>query len=206
MGKLHAYVGTVTSGGTNGDRISEGPTTVSAGVTAGTAYVDAVDITKLQGLTKLMVGTGANKEIMTIQTIVGNRVNFTGALTKDHTSGETLHYPLFASLNANGGEQKTIAIALRTDTGYITSGNITLDLVDVLVDANDQTLKFALAPDNAGLPGAFGAWGADLVLTNPAIGNTNKLFHAKIMCTDNETLQNDVSVKLNVTVDIVSAS
>lgn len=210
MAKIHALVGTVTAGGVDGDRISEGATTISnvGGAPAGATSLTATDPAKLTGLTKLMVGSGANREIVTIASIVGSTVNFTPALINAHAQNELLHYPFLWSLNANGGQEAIIKFALRCDVGNKTSGDVVTTLFHVVLATPDvdQTVKFAIALDNGtGVPGAFGAWGAGLTLINPIIGATNTLIHVKAKCLDGETLQSDISTKIKVDTSVVSA-
>ncbi|BAF60385.1 hypothetical protein PTH_2204 [Pelotomaculum thermopropionicum SI] len=105
--------------------------------------------------------------------------------------------PISVTLNAtNNEESAAIKLALRCDTGYQTNGDVTIALVGT------TAAKWALAPDNAGSPGTFGAYGAYLTLTNPVIGATNKLFWAKAKATSDETPVNDTTVDLQVTATI----
>ena len=104
--------------------------------------------------------------------------------------------PITVTLNATNNEESTpIKLALRCDSDYQTSGNITLSLVGT------TQAKWALAPDNAGSAGTFGAYGANLVITT-VVGATNVLFWAKAKATSDEAPQNDTSVDIQVSATI----
>ena len=104
--------------------------------------------------------------------------------------------PISVTLNATNNEESTpIKLALRCDSGFQTNGNITISLVGT------TQAKWALAPDNAGAAGTFGAYGADLVISS-VVGATNVLFWAKAKATSDEAPQNDTSVDIQVTATI----
>ena len=104
--------------------------------------------------------------------------------------------PITVTLNATNNEESTpIKLALRCDAGYQTSGNITLSLLGT------TNAKWALAPDNAGSVGTFGAYGANLVIAT-VVGATNVLFWAKAKATSDEAPQNDTTVDIQVSATI----
>jgi len=103
--------------------------------------------------------------------------------------------PLNASLNE---ESQPIKLALRCEPGYKTYGNTTVQPVGTNAD------KWALAPDNNGSPGTWGAWGGTLTIT-AEIGSTNYIFWAKARAVNGETPQNDRSVDLQVNAVIQAA-
>lgn len=100
--------------------------------------------------------------------------------------------PVSVSLNASNNEESApIKLALRCDAGYQTNGNITITPVGTTAS------KWALAPDNAGSAGTFGAYGASLTVSS-VVGAANVIFWAKAKATSDETPQNDVSVDFQV--------
>jgi hypothetical protein len=102
-------------------------------------------------------------------------------------------------LNGTTGEESAaIKLALRCETGYQTSGDTTVQPVGTNAD------KWALAPDNAGSPGTWGAWGGTLTISS-VIGTTNSIIWAKSRAVAGETPQNDASVDLTINATIVAA-
>lgn len=104
--------------------------------------------------------------------------------------------PLRAATNE---ESAAVKLAIRCDTGYQTADTTTI------TPAGTTANKWALAPDNAGTPGAFGAYGAPLTLAS-GIGTTNKLFWAKAKAASSESPTNDTSVSLYVTCSAITAA
>lgn len=97
-----------------------------------------------------------------------------------------------------GEESAPIKLALRCEAGYQTYGNTTVTPVGTNAD------KWALALDNAGAPGTWGAWGAPLTITD-VIGSTNYIIWAKARAVAGEPPQNDTSVDLQISATIVTA-
>ena len=103
-----------------------------------------------------------------------------------------------AVLNATNNEiGDPIKLALRCETGYNTSGNTTI------TPTGTSAAKWALAPDNAGSPGAFGSYGTALTISS-TINTTNQLFWARAKATSDETPVNDSSVDLVVSATIIA--
>lgn len=102
--------------------------------------------------------------------------------------------PLDASTNE---ESAAIKLAARCESGYQTSGNT------VITPVGTTAAKWALAPDNAGVPGTWGAYGSALTISS-VIGATNQLFWAKAKATSDENPANDTSVDLQVAATIVA--
>ena len=95
-------------------------------------------------------------------------------------------------LNATDNEESApIKLALRCEAGYLTSGNTTITPVGTSVD------KWRLAKDNAGSPGAWGSYGASLVI-NSVITDVNTVFWAQAKATSDEAPSNDNSVDLQI--------
>lgn len=134
---IHVYQGSVTSGGTDGTKVSEGTETAPI--------------------------------------IVG---------------------PLNAT---NNEESSAIKLAIRCDTGYNSSGNTVITPTGTTAD------KWALAPDNEGVAGVFGAYGSALTISS-VIGTTNTLFWVKAKALSTENPSNDASVDLVVNTTINAAS
>ncbi|AEG14684.1 hypothetical protein Desku_1097 [Desulfofundulus kuznetsovii DSM 6115] len=102
-------------------------------------------------------------------------------------------------LNATENEESApIKLALRCETGYKTSGTVTVQPVGTKAD------KWALAPDVAGAPGTWQAYGAALTIED-VISDTNYVFWAKARATSDEPPQNDTSVDIQVQAMIVAA-
>lgn len=94
-------------------------------------------------------------------------------------------------------ESASIKLALRCETGYATSGNTTVSLVGI--NAN----MWALAPDNAGSPDTFGAYGALLTISD-VIGATNHIIWVKAKTVNTESPSNDTGVKIQIDCNITS--
>ncbi len=104
--------------------------------------------------------------------------------------------PLKASVNEVSDPVK---LAIRCDTGYITSGDVTITPDGYSAD------KWALAPDSSGSAGTFGAYGAALTISS-AIDATNTLFWVKAKAANDEpNPANDISVNLAVAAVIAAA-
>lgn len=100
------------------------------------------------------------------------------------------------NLNASTNEEgAAIKLALRCDTGYNTYGNTTV------TPTGTSASKWALANDNSGSAGTFGAYGAALTISS-IINTTNTIFWAKAKATSDETPSNDTTVDLVVNTTI----
>lgn len=132
---IHMYQGTITNGGTDGTKISEG-----------------------DGTAPLTIG----------------------------------------ALNATTNEESApVKLAIRCDAGYNTSGNV------VITPSGTTADKWALAPDNAGVAGTFGAYGSALTISS-VVGTTNTLFWVKAKAVSTESPANDTSVKLSLSATLVA--
>lgn len=204
MGKIHLYQDSPTSGGVDGVMVSEGNTTLAAQANAGASALAVVDGTKVTG-TKVTVGVDADRETKTVSSVVGNTVNISTPLTNTHLLGASVHYSISVELNNNGGQESApIKLALRCETGFKTFGDTTVIPLDTVADGQDETVKWALAPDNSGAPGAWGAYGAALVIST-VIAATNTIMWAKAKCLNAETQKDDVSIDIKVDTNIEAA-
>lgn len=128
---------------------------------------------------------------------------YQGTVTSGGTDGTQVSEntglaPIIVTLNAtNNEESSAIKLAVRCESGYTTSGNTTI------TPTGTSSSKWALAPDNAGSPGTFGAYGAALTISS-AIGATNQLFWAKAKATSDETPVNDATVDLVIAATIAA--
>jgi len=120
----------------------------------------------------------------------GTLVSEEGAQTAPITVG-----PLNSTNNEVSTDQK---LAIRCDTGYVTSGDT------AITPTGTTAAKWALAPDNAGVAGVYGAYGAALTISS-AIDATNTIFWAKAKSTSDESPVNDVSVSLQVSATVDAA-
>lgn len=97
------------------------------------------------------------------------------------------------TLRADLEETDQIRLYLQAETGY----NVTAAEV---IPSGSTAAKWALAPDDGGSPGTFGAWGAKIELgaVGPGAGD-RKFFWARARATSDESPVNDTSVTLAVT-------
>ena len=98
--------------------------------------------------------------------------------------------PLDTATNA---ESAAVKLAIRCDNTYAATG------VTVTPTGTTAT-KWALAPDNAGSAGTFGAYGA--ALSVGAVADSNTLIWAKAKATSDENPTNDTSVDLVISATI----
>lgn len=99
--------------------------------------------------------------------------------------------PLTVSLDASINESKTVKLAVRTESGYTTTGNTTISDNG---DTNDRW-KLCLTEN-----GTF----TDSITIPNAITNANTIFYAKASSASTETPQTDHSVSLRVATTIAA--
>lgn len=99
--------------------------------------------------------------------------------------------PLTVSLDASQNESKTVKLAIRTETGYTTTGNTTI------ADNGDTNDRWKLCLTENG---TF----TDSITISNAITDTNTIFFAKASSADTETPTTDRSVSLRVTAVIAA--
>jgi len=80
------------------------------------------------------------------------------------------------------------------------SNNCTATASGVSITQGDPS-KWRLAPDNAGSPGSWGAYGAALSI-NTTIGTTNTIFWSEAKATSDETPINDITISLQTVAQI----
>lgn len=97
--------------------------------------------------------------------------------------------PLTVSLDASQNESKTVKLAIRTESGYTTTGDT---VIRDNSDVNDRW-KLCLTEN-----GTF----TDSITISNAITNANTIFYAKASSADTETPTTDRSVSLKVTAKI----
>ena len=124
---------------------------------------------------------------------------YKGAVTAGTTngtevsSGGTFTAPVSVELNASQNESKTIPLAIRTASGYKTSGTTTIG------DSGDTNDRWSFSwTEN----GSY----SDSITTATAITASNTLFYAKATSVDSELPTIDRSVGIAVNAVIVSAS
>ena len=100
--------------------------------------------------------------------------------------------PLSVELNASQSENKIVKLAIRTETGFKTSGETKIS------DANDTNdrWKFSLTED-----GNF----EDSIIIADEITDKNKIFYAKVFSSNDELPGTDREVSLKVTAIIGAA-
>jgi hypothetical protein len=117
----------------------------------------------------------------------------------DITEGSTLS-PLKVVLNAIKNEESAaIKLGIRCESGYKT------DAVTTITPTGTSSAMWALAQDNAGAAGTFGAYGAALTLAS-GIDTTNTIFWIKAKSVDTEDPINDTSVSLAVACSTIVAT
>lgn len=98
--------------------------------------------------------------------------------------------PLTAVLDASQNETKTFTLALRTGSGYETSGDTTI------ADVSDTNDKWKLSLDGVN-------WSDTIVITD-TITATNFIFYTKASSSSTENPGNDTSVKISVSTKIIA--
>lgn len=108
-----------------------------------------------------------------------------GTLVSEGTGSSPITVgPLNAS---NNEESAAITLAIRCESGYITTGST------VITPVGTTAAKWALSDNGS----SWGAYGAALTIST-LIGATNMLFYAKAKATADENPANDSSVSLQV--------
>lgn len=92
-----------------------------------------------------------------------------------------------------GAESSNVKLAIRCDTGYRTVSGQNTTITPTGTNAD----QWALAPDNAGSPGTWGAYGSALTISSQ-ITATNTIFWAKAKAAATATPYNDTGVSLSV--------
>ena len=94
---------------------------------------------------------------------------------------------------ATNEESSAVKLAIRCDSGYAATGA-------TITPTGTTATKWALAPDDAGSAGTFGAYGA--ALSVGAVSDANTLVWAKTKAASAETPTNDTSVDLVIAATI----
>lgn len=92
---------------------------------------------------------------------------------------------LTVSLDASTNESKKIKMAVRTETGYVATGNVTIS------DNNDNNdrWKFSLTEN-----GAY----SDTIIISSGVGSVNSIFYAQASSSSLENPARDTSVSIKV--------
>ncbi len=101
--------------------------------------------------------------------------------------------PLAVTLDATAEESSIIKCAIRSESGYTTSGDTVLSF------SGTNATKWSIAPDDSYADAAAAAaatYSSSLTITD-AIDATNTIFWVKITSSSDETPQSDTSVTLN---------
>ncbi len=99
--------------------------------------------------------------------------------------------PLTVSLDASINESKTVKLAVRTESGYTTSGNTTIS------DSGDTNDRWKLCLTENGTY-------TDSITISSPITNANVVFYAQASSASTETPQTDRSVSLRVATTIAA--
>lgn len=123
---------------------------------------------------------------------------YQGAVTAGGTNGTQVSTsgsystPIVFELDASQNESKVVALAIRTDSGYTTTGTVTIADYG---DTNDR-LKLSWTQN-----GTF----TDSITTTNAITDVNTLFYCKASSDSSESPTSDRSASLHVTAKIIVA-
>ncbi len=93
--------------------------------------------------------------------------------------------PLTVSLDASTNETKKVKLAVRTETGYVATGDVTLSDYG---DTNDRW-KFSLTEN-----GTY----SDTVIISSGVGSVNSIFYAQASSSSLENPARDTSVSIQV--------
>lgn len=124
---------------------------------------------------------------------------YQGAVTAGTTNGTqvstggTYTAPISFDLNASQNETATATLAIRTNSGYVTSGTTTIEDVS---DTNDR-VKLSWTEN--------GTYGNSISTATP-ITATNTLFYLRASSADTELPTLDRSVSLKISYQIAAAS
>ena len=99
--------------------------------------------------------------------------------------------PLTVSLDASINESKTVKLAVRTESGYTTSGNTTIS------DSGDTNDRWKLCLTENGTY-------TDSITISSLITNANVVFYAQASSASTETPQTDRSVSLRIATTIAA--
>ncbi len=120
---------------------------------------------------------------------------YAGTVTDGATDGDRIKLgaadtdlgvnPLTVALNASTAETKVVPVALRCQTGYETSGNVTISF------QGTNAAKWTVCDT------AAGTFASTLTIAN-TIGDTNKVFYVKASSDTSENPANDTSVSIHV--------
>lgn len=107
--------------------------------------------------------------------------------------GGTYTDPISVSLNATNSESKKVKLAIRCESGYVTTSNT------VIADSGDTNDRWKLCLTENGTY-------TDSITISTAIDATNTIFWAQASSASTETPSTDRSVSLQVTTTITTAS
>ena len=98
--------------------------------------------------------------------------------------------PLTVSLDASTNETKKVKLAVRTETGYVATGDVT---VSDYGDTNDHW-KFSLTEN-----GTY----SDTIIISSGVGSVNSIFYAQASSSSSENPARDtsVSIKMEAVID-----
>lgn len=99
---------------------------------------------------------------------------------------------------ANNEESAPVKLAIRCESGYKTGDVTTIALTGKTAN------MWAMAPDNNGSPGTWGAYGGSLTFA-AGITTTNTLFWIKAKSADTENPVNDATVSLGISCPTIVA-
>lgn len=110
----------------------------------------------------------------------GTIISLSGAMTS----------PIEFALDATQEQSKSMAVALRCESGYSTVGTTTISFIGT------TAAKWSVSSDNK-------TWSSTLAIED-AIGSTNTLFYVKATSSSDEAPGNDTSVMLTVEANITT--
>lgn len=120
---------------------------------------------------------------------------YNGAVTSGNQSGQLVgdSNKITMVLNSSQNQEDIQTIAIRTtEAQYVTVGDVEISLV------GDKANMWCLSEDEV----SWGNWGSKLTLSNPNIGNENKLLYIKAKSVSGEGAMTDLSTSLRVSATI----
>jgi len=196
---IHVYGGTPTAGGTNGTLLSEEiSSTLTVAASIGDLTITVEDATNFYADLVLRIET----EVATVSSVdySTNVITLTAVLTVAHNLGKTVintasdSAPITSTDSVvAGNESGIITLAIRTETGYATSGTTSITPSGTTSDEWQLSLNGTTWLD----------YGVALTITS-IITAVNTLFYARYKVLSSETASFDKTVTFDIDRTIVA--
>ena len=116
---------------------------------------------------------------------------YTNNPTANNTDGTAISLdgtqlsPLTVLLDASTNETKKVKLAVRTETGYVATGNVTIS------DNNDSSDRWKFSLTESGTY-------SDTIIISSGVGSVNSIFYAQASSSSLENPARDTSVSIEV--------